>query len=669
MQFLFPIFLAASALIAIPIIIHLFYFRRFKKVYFTNVRFLKELKEETSSRSRLRNLLVLLARILSILFLVFAFAQPFIKGDEEERAGRRHVGIYIDNSFSMQALGQDVSILDIARKRAVQIISAFEESDRFLITTNDPIGRYDRLVDKNTALEFVEEVQPSPASRNHSQVADYLIRKMENGGDAVSSIYFISDFQKTQADLPDSLNWNISLIPVKAIQERNISIDTAWFESPVQLTGQIAKIIVKSSNFDNNPAQNVKISAIYQGENKPIGTLNLPANGASTDTLSLLIKDMGWQELALQISDYPIEFDDTYFLAFEIPDKLPVLIIHDGESNRYLNAAFRSNNYYQPEFQSSDRVNYAELQSMRLIVLNGLRKVSSGLAAELSTFLDKGGNIIYFPPARAGLDEVNSVLSALQSPGFASIDQGAFEGYGLNTNSFIYKDVFDKVPENLKLPISKSRYRINSGRIESLLGYRDGSIMLGMIDAGKGNVFISSVPLDTDVSNLATSAEILIPLLFRAPLQKREASPWSYTIGQNRGIEINMPNIRGDVSFLLSGPQTFIPAISKLGPRVILQADEQLSIQGVYTLSGGQNQIIGKYAFNYDRKESDPKCYSSSELSDQFPNYQILDYSTNLELASIISAQTRGIELWRWALILGLLFILAEILMLRFWKV
>ena len=47
MQFLYPGFLFALAAIAIPIIIHLFNFRKFKKVYFTNVAFLKEIKHET----------------------------------------------------------------------------------------------------------------------------------------------------------------------------------------------------------------------------------------------------------------------------------------------------------------------------------------------------------------------------------------------------------------------------------------------------------------------------------------------------------------------------------------------------------------------------------------------------------------------------------------------
>ena len=76
MEFLYPGFLLALLALAIPIILHLFYFRRFKKVYFTNVRFLKEVKEQTSARSKLRNLLVLLMRLLAVAMLVFAFAQP-----------------------------------------------------------------------------------------------------------------------------------------------------------------------------------------------------------------------------------------------------------------------------------------------------------------------------------------------------------------------------------------------------------------------------------------------------------------------------------------------------------------------------------------------------------------------------------------------------------------
>jgi Na+/H+ antiporter NhaD/arsenite permease-like protein len=103
MQFLYPLFLTALAALAIPVIIHLFYFRRFKKVYFTNVRFLKNVKEETSARRKVRDLLVLLARMFALAFLVLGFAQPFIGGDDEVQVGNQSISIFIDNSFSMGA--------------------------------------------------------------------------------------------------------------------------------------------------------------------------------------------------------------------------------------------------------------------------------------------------------------------------------------------------------------------------------------------------------------------------------------------------------------------------------------------------------------------------------------------------------------------------------------
>jgi len=95
MQFLHPTFLYALLALAIPIIIHLFYFRRFKKVYFTNVKFLKEVKEETSARRKIRNLLVLLSRLLALAFLVFAFAQPFIPQDVEVKKGLKSVSVFM----------------------------------------------------------------------------------------------------------------------------------------------------------------------------------------------------------------------------------------------------------------------------------------------------------------------------------------------------------------------------------------------------------------------------------------------------------------------------------------------------------------------------------------------------------------------------------------------
>ena len=102
MSFVYPWFLFAALVISIPIIIHLFYFRKFKKIYFPNVRFLKELKEEKNAIEKLKKRLALASRILALLFLVLAFTQPFIrKNTTNKPKGNTAVSIYVDNSFSM----------------------------------------------------------------------------------------------------------------------------------------------------------------------------------------------------------------------------------------------------------------------------------------------------------------------------------------------------------------------------------------------------------------------------------------------------------------------------------------------------------------------------------------------------------------------------------------
>ena len=129
MQFLYPAFLFGLLALAIPVIIHLFNFRRFKTVYFTNVRFLKNIQEETATKSRLKHILVLISRMLAIIFLVLAFAQPFIPSEQSaDKATKKAVSIYIDNSFSMEAVNNDEQLLNIAKRKAEETISSYGQS-------------------------------------------------------------------------------------------------------------------------------------------------------------------------------------------------------------------------------------------------------------------------------------------------------------------------------------------------------------------------------------------------------------------------------------------------------------------------------------------------------------------------------------------------------------
>ena len=105
MTFLNPLLLLGLAAAAIPLIIHLFNFRRPRKIDFSSLAFLKELQKSTMQRVRIKQILLLILRMLAIACLALAFARPTLIGGLGGALGKRassSMAIVIDNSRSMQ---------------------------------------------------------------------------------------------------------------------------------------------------------------------------------------------------------------------------------------------------------------------------------------------------------------------------------------------------------------------------------------------------------------------------------------------------------------------------------------------------------------------------------------------------------------------------------------
>ena len=99
MQLKHPELLYALFLLLIPIIVHLFQLRKFQKVDFTNVAFLKEATLQTRKSSQIKKWLILCTRLLLLTALIFAFAQPFISKTETFNIPKETV-IYFENDHS-----------------------------------------------------------------------------------------------------------------------------------------------------------------------------------------------------------------------------------------------------------------------------------------------------------------------------------------------------------------------------------------------------------------------------------------------------------------------------------------------------------------------------------------------------------------------------------------
>ncbi len=676
MEFLYPGFLLALLALAIPIILHLFYFRRFKKVYFTNVRFLKEVKEQTSARSKLRNLLVLLMRLLAVAMLVFAFAQPYLPRDKSVQQGRKAVSIYIDNSFSMEGKSQDVTLLEKARQRAREIVAAFDPDDDFQILTNDFEGKHQRLVGQEDALALIDDITSSPATETLGSVLRRQQRILQTSSAADNLSYLLSDFQEYAVDLD---NWQdtsmrVSLVPLQAVQERNISIDSAWFEEPVQMLQQTNTLVVKLSNKGREAAENVRLSFFHEGQNKPVGTVNVPAGGFILDTINVSVLRTGWHEARLEITDYPITFDDTYFLSFYVQEKINILVVNELESNVYVDAAFRGIAYFSVDNQFSRNLDYSRFKDYQLIICNELPVLSSGLAFELQQFVRNGGNVLVFPSVNMSAGAYDNFLDA-----FPANRYGAFEAEvekqvsGINTEEFVFRDVFQSLSSNLKLPLAKASFQFNGfmdRAEEPLMTYRDGRSFLSKFKIDKGHLYLCAAPLDIRFNDLVVNGEIFVPMLYKMALSRAAAEVPAWFIGRDNRLEADHIGQSADIMYRMGDQDTeFIPEQRIVGSKVIIGTGEQVRRSGWYRLWLEKDKVLKIFAFNYDRKESQQEFLAATALQQRFgERFSVIDLADAAVSTDLIAENSEGRSLWRWFVVLALLFLAIETLLLRFWK-
>lgn len=675
MEFLYPGFLWALLAVAIPVIIHLFHFRRFKRVWFTNVRFLREVKEETSARQRLRNLLVLAMRVLAVVALVLAFAQPIIPLGKKLLKGQKAVSIFLDNSFSMSAMSSEVPLVELARRKAREIISAYAVDDQFQILTHDFEGRHQRLVSREEALTLLDEIELTPVVHTLDQVLLRQQQVLERAPTPNRISWVLSDFQASI--VPDELQppdtaVQYELVPLQSIQEQNVAIDSAWFESPVQMLDQTNLLFVRLHNYGNEAAENVRLSLRYRGEQKPVGTLAIPARGIVTDTIPITIRETGWHEAVLEITDFPVQFDDQYFVSFYVEEQVDVLVVTDGQPNPYLMAALEGLPYFETTVRPSGNLDYSRFPDYELIVLQEVRQISSGLAFALSEYVKNGGNLLMFPSPSADLTSWNAFLKQVRGGRLNAWEEGQWTCSYINTDEFVFRDVYENRSAPLKLPSVSGRFALQRGpNEESLLRFRDGAPCLVKYTYDAGRTYLYAAPLDEQYGNLVRQAEVFVPLLYKAAISSGAQERLAWTIGRDEYVEFPNTIKDDDLAWKIRGQDLeFIPEQRIVGARLIIGVRDYLKQAGIYELVDEEGTLIAKLAFNYDRKESDLTLTKTETLKSRFGTWAtIVDAWSRADFGAIAGAEAQGIRLWKWFVLLALLALLVETLLLRFWKV
>jgi hypothetical protein len=579
----------------------------------------------------------------------------------------------------MSAKGTEGELLSEAKELTRRILKEAQPQTHILISTNKLDGIEQRLVTKVEALEYLEKIEVAPVRRNLDEVLnwqkDFLDRENEQNMKLSSRQYVvISDFQKNQFSakkIKADVKANYYPIQILPQEISNLYIDSIWFASPIHKKGEANELFVRVRNLSNNDLVNAELE-VEAGEQKRSIFLDVLANKATVANFQFTNQNSGMIEGKASINDKQLFWDDDFYFSYNVAESAGILILNGEDANASVNRVFAIESFYKVKSISNLSFTKEELKKIDMVVLNGINDISSGLASELLEFKQQGGSLFIFPGTKISEGDYSNFLVDLDMP---AISGTAKEGNKIDKIEYkdpFFKNVFEKENTSLNLPSVTKSYGVPNAvqsTIYPLIKMRNGTPLLMRSNE---NVYLFTSSLNEGFGDFTQNALFPTVLLRAGEFAKRNL-PLYALIGRENKLTL-FEDLSEDRPLKLINKQfEFIPIISKNGMAV------NISISGpeaVEKLKAGNYKIfsesnLGIIALNYERTESELVYVYENEIVKELKNCGVknINFNTveNGQSVTVIDLE-KPQEYWRICLLLGLMFVLSEMALLRFWK-
>ena len=631
MQFKHPEILYFLFVLVIPILVHLFQLRRFKKEYFTNVQFLKELSIQTRKSSKIKKWLLLITRMLLLAAIIMAFAQPFFQAKDKKNANNE-MYIVLDNSYSMQAKGNKGELL----KRAIQELLENTSGNKTfsLITNNETYWNTD-----------IKSIQKEIQNINYSEIpfqlesamAKIKSRKSANNKDVIIITDAIG-LKPKQLKSIDS-NFNTYFINPEAEQKNNISIDSVYMN---QTLNDFYEIGVNLKSFGEQ--DNAIPIGLYNNNKLVAKTLVKFEKPETSINFTIPKKDFNGY---VSINDASLKYDNIYYFSISKPEKTNVISIGKKEKSSFLNRIYTSKEFNYMN-STNETLDYNSIEKQDAIILNELENLPQALVTNLKSFVEKGGNLIFIPSSESKIAETNRFLVTLGQIQF---------GNNQNTNKLItkiafqhplFQSVFEKKIDNFQYPYTKQNYELKTSN-PVILSYEDQGCFLTSVQNQVSSVYVFAAPINTMKSNFQNSP-LIVTIFYNMAQNAQKTGVNSLTIGDKKPfLEVKNEN------------EKFIPIQQILNNKVKLQFNDYPIFAGNFKIYK-KDEIVRNISFNYNRSESNLEQSQSQLLSD----YKVVK-SIETIYNSLLSDRSSN-EIWKIFVILTFLFLFLEVVIQKLVK-
>ena len=642
MNFKHPEVLYFLFLLVIPILVHLFQLRRFKKEYFTNVQFLKELSIQTRKSSTIKKWLLLLTRLFLLTFLILAFAQPFFAAKESKK-NTNEMYIILDNSYSMQAKGKKGELL----KRAVQdLLEHTPEAQNFsLITNSDSYW--------NTDIKAIQkDLQDLKYSASPFRL-DNLIAKVNARKSAFNKdIIVITDAVGLETNQTKSFRKedNVYFIIPEAEQKNNIAIDSVYIQQTLDSFYEIGiKLSANGDDFNDIPI------ALYNKNKLAAKTLiNFETN---TKTINFTIPKEDFHGY-VSVVDKGLAYDNTYYFSISKPSLTNIFSIGDADKSNYLARIYTNDEFNYNNFPIAN-LDYNLLEKQDAIVLNELKDIPQALQTTLKSFVTKGGNLIIIPSQESNVSNLNTFMANFGPLQFKTASQSDKKVTKINFNHPLFSSVFEKRIDNFQYPSTKTAFELNSAT-PSILSYDDQSPFLTSLPNELSSVYVFAAPINKTNSNFQNSP-LIVPTFYNMAQSSRKTGVNALIIGEGQSFVVDALLSKDEILTVKNNAESFIPVQQLLNTKVKMTFNESPSEAGNFGIFNGAN-LVKNISFNYNRTESN-LALANPDAANKFK--EIDDIETVFDT---IQTDRTDTQIWKWFVILALLFLALEVLIQKFVK-
>jgi len=685
MNFVNPLSLIGAAAVAVPILLHLIKREHARKIEFPTLMFLRRISKKTIRYQKLRDLLLLLLRVLAFLLVVLAFMRPYRERTQAAaavgRVTRAHI-ILLDHSMSM---GYQTR-WNRAKKAAADIVRNSQPGDKFAVLefTDRTAARTQLTTSASEALAQIERgVELTDQPTRYGQALKAAERHALDAGTGKRIIHLISDFQKNGWAAEEQefrLSPGIDLEPTDvgskdfsnlAIREVRVVEADAGAGGGVTIKGSVF-------NFGNGDRKDVRVNLVV--DSRPIDEKRVDVPKGASQGIEFQIPGLisGAHAMMLEVDDPELTRDNRFYMTVESRGKTPVLVVENSAGGGRRTPSFLLVNALNVDTLSPYKMTAVSPQGLvisgRLVVWNNVPGGNVAAQNRLQAFVQAGGGLaIILADSSQWADFNRSFASWLpvkisEAPTADRKRSRPVENYVLMTDVRMDHPIFQPFGKPHSGAFSGARF-FDHARLTVASGaevparFDNGDPALVAIKVGKGRVLIFASSADDTTNDLPLKA-VYAPLwqqMLRYLESFHEKRHW-FEVGdilapkkQLAETALSQAKGRFDIS----------EAVVVLGPRKqrleLPPGSDAIEMDGAGFYEIRSMNLSSAVAVNTVPKESDLTHGNAEEMIAGWLSSRPAASTQEERLTP--EEQDRHQRLWNLLLIAAILFLLGELLL------